>query len=503
MMFKRTIQKCNEEELQSDIEKYSINTVPVPPLPPEQVCKGFNSDGYWELIQSLPSRERENILNELESPRIIAKAEQLEQKLAKDIMNCAQLDTPRDMFLAALLCLQQNKISKNQLATLHLVDSAIRTLYTSPCCYLIHSYVKDHKAQRTFNVSFPVTTNLPTEMQRCSFDSVMVPDSKTTIENLPERMRYPLIRRFFNFTDTEWINFSCEMLTAPISETYVYILVTPEYGCWSSLVSKVQTLLKCMQILDWFKVTDEGYFLEKIMVIPTFSMFQAAINAKANTLNRSSLKLAPTYYYMEGGQYHHYKTNSYIPMTMYMPESEPQLRYHSTRGKFRTNIDGHPAETAFAGAIHDAYHAFRELQISENVSAARLRLVLIAKNHPKDKLSPTHRAISDILMDGELIYSYDLAKNTLFNNDFRPQQKQSFGDIFYVPSVKNHLHDSLKYAFIHDMVLNKDDWFENFSIGRDDLFVDDQKIYDDIERELNSMKTGAEISITYTPLFKM
>lgn len=464
--------------------------IPTPPPTPETAIKGFNSEGYWELIQSLPSDEKQRVLEELESPEIIERAKKLEQELAQNVMTCADLDATRVMFLAALLCLQQNKITKNQLATLHLVDSAIRTLYTSPLTYLIYQFEENNKIKNIFS-TFPSSTikGFPTSVRRYAYNIALVPNAQTKINDLPQRMHEPLICRFFNFTDSEWDSFSEEMEKAPDSEKYVYVLVAPQFGCWSSIIFKIQAVLKCMQVLDWYKETDSGLLKETIMVVPTFSMFQAAINAKAKTLGRQPLKLIPTYYYVEEEQYHRYKSSGHIPMTMYLPEQESRLQYNPQEGKFRTNIDGHPAETAFAGAIHDEYHAFRELQMSENVAEARLRLATIAKNHPKNKMSFDKTAVDEILMDGELIFSYSLSKDTIFDSDCR-SQKESFGDLFYTPSLKGNLHDDLKRAFIYDMVQNQEDWLENFGIGRDDLKENDQQIYDEIMSELQENSAG-------------
>jgi hypothetical protein len=49
---------------------------------------------------------------------------------------------------------------------------------------------------------------------------------------------------------------------------------------------------------------------------------------------------------------------------LYLPEKLEKLRYTSA-GAFRRTVDGHPMEATYSGAIHDMYHAFRELDMSE------------------------------------------------------------------------------------------------------------------------------------------
>ena len=459
-------------------QKNSVTTPSSPPLAPEITIKGFNSEGYWPLIQSLPHDEQPKILAELELPDIIERAQKLEKELASNEMFYDDLDATRTMFLAALLCLQQEKITKNQLASLHLLDSAIRTLYISPYSYLVHQY-EDNQKLKSSVVFFesPKTTSRPTHVLRHHYDTIIVPNEQTKLKDLPKEMQLPLARRFFNFTDTEWDHFCDEMQNAEKSEQYIHILVTPQFGCWSSIIFKIQQVLKCMQILDWYKNTDVGLIKERIMVIPSFSMFQAAINAKAKTFNRKSVQLIPTYYYLDEQQYARYKSVGQIPVTMYLPERESWLQYNSHQGKFRSSVDGHPAETAFAGAIHDVYHAFRELMMSEQVSLARTRLAAVAKIHPKNQLNPAERPIDEVLVDGELIYCYNSSIDSIFD---RVGTAQIFGDLFYTASIKTRLHDDLKRAFIEDMVQHKDEWLENFNIGKQDLRENDQEIYDEI-----------------------
>lgn len=460
--------------------------IPTPPPPPETAAKGYNSYGYSDLISSLQPFERKKILAELESPEIIAKAEQLKFKLANNQMTCLELDTTREMFLAALLLLQRNEISSNQLASLHLVDAAIRTLYTSPMSYLIYTFEKDGMIHKTFDLQKSSSDHLPKQVLRFKFDSIITPNDNTHIGDLPQRMQQPLVRRFFKLSAQEWNDFTKEMQHAPESEQAIHVLVAPEYGCWSSIIFKIQDVLECMQVLDWWKATKSGMLTEKIMVVPSFSMFQAAINAKAKALNRATLEFVPTYDYVSEDAYTTYKSTGRIPMTIYLPERDAQLRYNLV-SKFRKNIDGHPEETAFAGAIHDTYHGFRELQMSENIAAARIRLSSIAKYHPDNNPNPGADPISTTIIDGELVFSYPQSRNTIFKPEMS-EDTQKFGHIFYVESLRGRISDSLKRAFIRDMVEHSDEWKESFNLDRSDLLADEQKIYDEIRNEITPLE---------------
>lgn len=465
-----------------------------PPPAPETVVKGYNANGYWDLINSLAPDERKQILAELETPQIIARAQRLKSQLAQNEVTYQELNTTREMFLAALLLLQRNEISKNQLASLHLVDSAIRTLYTDPYGYLTYIFAENGYIQHSIS-AFPATAmkDLPEKVVKSRFNEIPLPNYNYTISELPSRMQQPLVKRFFNFSDDEWITFTNEMILAPESEQFIHVLVSPEFGCWSSIIFRIQDVLECMHILDWYKQAMVGVLIEKIMVVPSFTMFQAAMNAKAKALNRTTLEFVPTYNYLDDNTYCREKSIGRIPLTLYLPERQLRYQYNSTEGKFRTNIDGHPNETAFAGAIHDTYHGLRELQMTPDIATARVRLASLAKYHPDNIFDSNGRSISTILMDGELVFSYPLHTNTIFKHEPRCQQVK-FGGLFYVESLRGVLSNDLKRTFIRDMVEHSDEWLESFNIGRDDLLHYDQVIYNAIKKEL--MAENKRVTLT-------
>ncbi|WP_176713829.1 ankyrin repeat domain-containing protein [Legionella jamestowniensis] len=448
----------------------------------------LNINYYDELVKSIPEEDRASVLSELESLPIRQRAEKLDKELAANEWIGLDVSESYTLFLAALRNLKSGKITAAQLASLHLFDSAIRTLYIDPLVYFIHKYVDaDSKLARTCNM-FALTNmrGMPTSVKRYQYNTLVLPPNMS-ISDLPQRMQKPLMQRFFNFTDSEWIFFCEEMKKAPITEQFFQVLIAPSEGCWSGIVSSIQKLSKCMHVLDWWSpVKGGGYQVENIMLVPSFTMLQTALNAKGNTLGRKSIQLIPTYGYIDEVSYKLLKASGVMPLALYLPERAIHKRYNS-EGKFRTEIDGHARETAFGGAIHDVYHAMREMSMSESVAKARWRLVHIAKNHPKNQLNSNSRPIDEILADGELIFCYPLDKDTMFNPEYRVDYAQKLGDLFYISSIKYSLHEDLKRAFIQDMVMYSQTWLKSFNINREDLYEIERKIYD----ELSSQKTSA------------
>jgi hypothetical protein len=439
-------------------------------------------DPYEELVHSIPLQERGAILDELESNEIIERANTLRDDLASNKLMKLDPSESRLILLAALRNLKYKQITPAQLASLHLFDSALHTLYLNPAVYLIHDMLNNEDVMYRKCRVLPVVNkeDMPTSVIQLPYEVLPCPPN-ILIERLPERMQVPLIYRFFNFVLIEWDFFCTEMSRAPTSEQYFQVLTAPVEGCWSSIISHIQHDLKCMQVLDWFIETSTGLKIENIMIVPTFTMFQVAINAKAFVLNRQSVQLLPTYGYVESERYQKLKASGAIPLSLYLPEKDVDLQYSYDKGSFRMEVDGHPKETAFAGAIHDVYHALRELSMSESVAKARWRLVSIAQKHPKNQITPGAGAIDEILIDGELIFSYPVKRDSIFRPEFRPFYPEKFGDLFYVSHLKGNLHEDLKYAFIKDMVLNENLWRDSFNIGRKDLRKKERDLFDKLK----------------------
>lgn len=462
--------------------------LPAPPPLPNLASPGYSSIGYWQLLHSLPQAQRESILDELKTAQLIDIANYLENELCLNGYNHEWLNNSRTIFLAALLCVQRNSISINQLATVHLIDSALHTLYFSVISFISTDFV-DIDGTVVSNIAHckpPKDTQFANSFRRLKFNLTTHPDDQINIDQLLPRLRKPLIQRFFNFNALEWVVFCQEMSQAPLSEQFFYVVNAPKFGCWSVVIFQLQKFLKCMQVLDWAVRHNGGITFETIMLVPSFTMFQAAINAKANTLNRKPVQLLPTYNYLDAETYSRYKCVGIIPMSMYLPEEELALQYQDTTGSFRQTIDGNPLETHFAGAIHDVYHGLREMQMTENIAMARMRLASIAQQSPLNKTDPNNFSVSELLIDGELLFNYPTESDTVFAEEYRPMYGEQFGDLFYTQILSNLLHPDLKRAFIRDMVVHAEGWLECFNLGRNDLRSADQTIYDQIIEELQS-----------------
>lgn len=457
-------------------------TIPPPPKHlPSEVIKGYDVEGYWKLIGSLTPLERKEVLKELELPEVIRRAISLEKQFAKNSLIISKPAEARETFLAALLCLQQNRITIHQLATLHLLDSAVRTLYTHSVAFVP---VKDKtigtSTDKISTFVIPQSNRSQSFVYQLSYSEPYLSDilGKT----IPKTMKKSLLARYFNFTEREWEFFKKELKKAPESERHFYVLTAPQSGCWSQVVFAIQKILECMRDVDLYQKNCGRDRVQKIVVVPSFSMYQAAIKAKAETLGRQPIRLIPAYDYIKPGFFSRYKCMNDSPFVLYLPEKDISLQYKHSAGRFRQTIDGYPYETAFAGAIHDVYHAFREMMMNEGTALARMRLVAVAKNHRWNRsLSHTDKFISRILIDGELIFNYSQDEETIFDHNIRPMQKESFADLFYTSVLVKHLHQELKNDFILDMKIHSDEWQHSFGIGKKDLHQHDQRLYDVIE----------------------
>ncbi|STX52338.1 Uncharacterised protein [Legionella busanensis] len=179
-------------------------------------------DSYSELIQSLPAKLRKDIINELDTRLIVQRAELLCKELSENAMVGLNLEESRTLFLAALRNLRDKKISVNQLATLHILDSAIRTLNVSPMIYFIYQYVNgDGHLARTIN-AFTLTTlkGMPTSVKRYPYNALVLPKEGISASDMPWRMQKPLMQRFFNFNELEWDQFCEEMTKISLTEQF-------------------------------------------------------------------------------------------------------------------------------------------------------------------------------------------------------------------------------------------------------------------------------------------
>ena len=440
---------------------------------------------YEELINSIPVEERACIVNELDSPAIILRAKKLKEELAGAVLLEMNPQESRALFLAASRLVRDKQISMAQLASIHILDSAIHTLLINPSAYLLYEFIDANSLtlkRTTCSFGFSNLHKMPMSTVRFEYKTIPIPKDGMSISQLPLRMQKPLVQRFFNLNAVEWDDFCEEMAHAPKSEQIYCTLVAPSQGCWSNLIFDIQKILKCMRMLDYLIEYKSGFYSQNIMLVPSFTMFQAALNAKGRTLRRKPIELIPTYGYIEAEHYACLKASGKLALALYLPEENKALIYKHLEGRFKGIVDGHFNETAFGGSIHDVYHAMREMSMTENVARARMHLAEIAKKHPKNKINPDSRPVDEILIDGELIFSYPPALDTMFDHENRPAHAESFGNIFYTPALRELLHHDLKHYFIEDMVINVEMWQKEFSIGRLDLLEVDQAIYDGIKK---------------------
>jgi hypothetical protein len=443
---------------------------------------------YEFLLHSIPNHDRTNIKNELESQIIIEMAKNIGEKFVSRFpgeLVCNE--NTRDIFLAALLCVKQRTMSTNQLASLHLLDAAVRTLYSNPVAYLVDRHKSaDHPYSRAF---IPVISKVvpQREFLVMHYDSIVTTNFTMPIEDLPEFMQPPLMKRFFNFNEQEWNYFCDKMSNACESEKYFSVLVAPEGGCWSAVIAHIQILTYCMPILNWLREESGRYYEEFIMLAPSFTMLQEAINAKANTLKRTPIELIPSYDYLQD---HQVAIRSAAKIVM--PERDPSVRNRMNMSNFRRTIDGHFFESTFAGALRSVHHALREMMMLENVAKARMHLAKIAEKHPHNILA-LNKSVSDILIEGTLIFSYPVKVDTIFNPAYRPKSRQTFGDLFYADALKDILHADLKRAFIEDMVINEQLWKNEFKITKSDLLKVDREIFDAINLERRPLKSASPV----------
>ncbi|GEM_PF-5827432 len=127
----------------SPVHNKQLSESPVHPSVPD-------FDYYAEIIRSIPLDEKETVLYELDNSREVqVRAEKLLQELSQNEAVGANLGESRTLFLAALKNLKEGKISVAQFASIHTLDSAIRTLYTHPTVYLIYDFVNGEKKNKS------------------------------------------------------------------------------------------------------------------------------------------------------------------------------------------------------------------------------------------------------------------------------------------------------------------------------------------------------------------
>lgn len=449
------------------------------------------SKEYNRLIKSLPELELDVLnheMNELNEDDI----KNLVGRINIGDLLCWDHSTTRKIIVTALGALKMGDISVEQMASIHIMDGAMRDLVTHSTTFQHYEYVKNGKNKhKGVTVETKIKDSPSAKPQGYYFDTIISPEG-VSVNQLPERMQQPTLKRFFALSDDEWNHFCKIMQSKPLSEKKFYTIVVPKFGYWSGIVAQVQSLVKLCHPVDLRIEHNRGFSVIKHMIIPSFTILQAVLDVKANTVGRSEIKLIPTYYLLKPKDYADTKKNVGIPVALYFPEAFDHLRYNRDNSKFKAKIDGWEDEGPFASIIHDYYHALRELVMTENIAKARYHLASIAKDSEFNNTDLSSHKVSEKLIDGELIFSIPKDSDTIFNQtlleDYGISHSQIFGEIFYCTSIKRILHPELKKAFIEDMVRNEVIWEETFNLGREDLLPQDQEIYDALDLEINGRK---------------
>lgn len=432
------------------------------PMSPEKCVPGYNVPGYMRLLSSIPSYEKKQLLSELDSPEVTERAQAMVEKYARGTLPVVNLDESRQNFVAALKCLQQGKLTVEQVASLHIWDSAIRLYYTNDGGFkLVYEFVQEGNRHKTVFMTPVSGTNRPTSLTFAQCGTTNR-DIYNSLASSLQNVNIPLVKRYFNLTDVEYRNFCDAMQKAPASEQFCIMLITPQEGCISGLLPKINQVVTCMQdMMIWMPTNDGGADQVKVTLAPSFTMLQAVLDVKAKTLVNAPVQLIPTYFMLEHNDYARLKLTRQIAVGLYLPD---KFHMHSVNDpNYLQNIDGHAHELPYATIMHDFYHALRELTMTKNVADARWRLTALLGN-------------SDVvtkIIDGELINSYKLSVDTIRTHITRSEDPQIFGDLFKLLK----LTPEQKLACIKDMVINRDEWRKNFNIGYRDLTYQDQEIY--------------------------
>ena len=459
-----------------------MNSIPAaPPLPS---YPGFNVPGYCRLLHALPDDEKKQL--EAEKSAII---DQEVNGFAFSINNCYPVlvintDLARRVTLTALKALERGLITLNQLASFQLLDSALRDLVTHSTFYQVRKVVIHGKLERYTSACTPdrVDDNelrkyIGDVIKQYSYDTILKIDSDllSKWESMPT---LPLLQSFFNFNNDQWKAFCDILKDKPKSEQMYYTVNAPCIGCWSAIVTRIQEIIHPLQVQRIFIKHSEGIMTESLMLVPSFSMLQAFVDVYAQSNGRKPPQLLPTYYRLGDKDYARVKTSGQIPISLYFPEASKEIRYQWSNPQFKGEIDGFDGEGPFASALHDVYHALREMEMTEQVRDACYYLANLAEHHPKNSIDEHTKPVSDTLIDGELILGHFKVPVFKSNNLEANPFDFKFGDIFYFRTVKGRLHEDLKKDMIKDMVVHPQRWKEHFGLGREDLREAEQQIYD-------------------------
>lgn len=369
-----------------------------------------------------------------------------------------------------------------QLITSLIFDAAMSDLVRAPRIFAYRTIVNNKGIVERFSSSFdlpPISSNV----QTCSYLDNSKIETNCLISDKPilsfdENGLTPILKRFFYFTDIEWEKFGEIVKEFPLSEQKFQLIPVPEYGSWSNVLRHIQKVTHLFNEVQVFTTpaNQNIIFNQKMMPVPSFSMFQAFIDIKAESLGRETLKLLPIFNPLNQKQYFKLKFGGNIPVGLYFPLNNKYKRYSTQLDpNFLQMIDGWQNEGPYIFFLHDIYHALREMQMKPEIVLAITRIA--------DLLKDRDFTLYTKLLDGELIFSYP-------KSDGSPLKEHSYHSNQKICDIANHIEQ--KTVFINTLVIdilqNKEEWKESFGISKESLC--DTHLQDYLLQEKNIQSYG-------------
>lgn len=354
----------------------------------------------------------------------------------------------------ALYALKKGRFAPEQLATYHLFEMAIRNIYSDPT-YVSTVTVNgvEHEIPASLLAFKQVFSS---QLYRCEF-------------NVQNGDNIPILKKYFNLNQEEWLQFGNLIYQTPNSEHYFYIFELPveEYD-WSSDMNDTRRRITCFE--------DQYVFFsgkrKKGVIVASFSMYQIFMNIKAKKRG-TSFTLVPFYQkFLLNETLRDLLKNNAFPVYLYFPKYDPALRFNKKDGDYQSVIN-EKAEGPLSAFMRSLYFALTQIEISPKWNEARLRLASIAGNHKDNFREGDAFSIEQLLMNETTLRSYPDDLTSVVKKKGTPSK---FGDIFSSGNLPN-LSDSLRAAMIKDMADHKEEWREKYNIGFEDLNLSEQVIY--------------------------
>lgn len=396
--------------------------------------------------------------------------------------------TAKKVITAALAAFQKLIITPQQLASIHILDGAIRDLLTHSVSHTVYCYIDKEELKRKC-IATPVEIDYQIANQMISkhkFDKVFSLDDKYK-SNFEVIDTVPMLKSFFDLDEQEWLRFSERLNGLSGSEQYFHTITLPTAGCWSPMYERVKSILRPLQPQKYLEPHAQGIAEINCMVIPSFSMLQAFVDTRAETFNRESFNFQPVYAKdIKDIELRSLYEKGRVPLHLYWPESSPEKQYsleNPAFSKVNKTFFGNK-EGPFETILFDIFRALRELETPKNIRDACIYLADLAEKHPKNIKQEGFTSLSHVLSCSELMIN---SQTRLFKTDgstgkqIEAFSKTKFGDVFYIRPIVNRLDQEIKNdLFIKDMVTNQLYWRKQFDLGREDLRPEDQTVFDSL-----------------------